>query len=333
MGVWQIGLLSLLLLTICETTTLRYVSEFTSLNNRPIIGIAAQETKKGDPHGNTYIPATYVKYLQQAGARVVPVRAGEPVDYYHDMFSKLNGVLFPGGGVSLTESLYSRTGRILYNLSTQAYDASKEIFPLWGTCLGFELLNTITAGKNLLQKTDAENLTLPLNFSLGFRHSRMLGQVPGDVLTYLKTEPVTQNEHQYGMLVDVFKHNDALKKFYHVLSTNAGRKGAEFVSTFEAFKYPVYGTQWHPEKNAFNWNPHYVINHSQHAVRVAQYFANFFVGEARKSTHRFPSAKAESVAMIDNFSPIFATDGTFGENYFFNLTKSAIQNMKTMGTM
>ena len=46
-----------------------------------------------------------------------------------------------------------------------------------------------------------------------------------------------------------------------------------------AFKYPIYGTQWHPEKNAFNWNPHYVINHSAHAVRVAQYFANFFVSE------------------------------------------------------
>ena len=46
-----------------------------------------------------------------------------------------------------------------------------------------------------------------------------------------------------------------------------------------AFKYPIYGTQWHPEKNSFNWNPHFVINHGAHAVRVAQYFANFFVNE------------------------------------------------------
>ena len=37
----------------------------------------------------------------------------------------------------------------------------------------------------------------------GYRESRMLGQVPEDVLTYLRNEPVTQNEHQYGMLVDV----------------------------------------------------------------------------------------------------------------------------------
>ena len=38
-------------------------------------GIAAQETAKGDTHGDTYIPATYIKYLELAGARVVPVRS------------------------------------------------------------------------------------------------------------------------------------------------------------------------------------------------------------------------------------------------------------------
>jgi len=43
----------------------------------------------------------------------------------------------------------------------------KEVFPLWGTCLGFELLNTITAGQNVLQDTDAENITLPLDFVPG----------------------------------------------------------------------------------------------------------------------------------------------------------------------
>ncbi|XP_076443116.1 gamma-glutamyl hydrolase-like [Babylonia areolata] len=336
MGARGICVIVFFFLTLCRSTPLQgrgpqLVSRFSVVNDRPIIGIAAQETAKGNPHGETYIPATYVKYLQQAGARVVPVRAGEPDDYYTDLFSKLNGVLFPGGGVSLTESQYARTGRILYNLTLQAFDGSGEVFPLWGTCLGFELLNTITAGKNLLQKTDAENITLPLDFAPGFRHSRMMGQIPQDVLNYLTNEPVTQNEHQYGMLVDVFDKTTALRKFYRILSTNVGRKGKKFVSTFEAFRYPIYGVQWHPEKNAFNWNPHYVINHSEHAVRVAQHFANFLVGEARKSSHRFPSVEAETAALIDNFNPVFFTDGTFYQNYYFNFTQSAVQNMKAFG--
>ena len=54
-----------------------------------------------------------------------------------------------------------------------------------------------------------------------------------------------------------------------------------FLSYFEAFKYPIYGTQWHPEKNAFNWNPNYEINHSAHAIRIQQYMANFFVDQGQ----------------------------------------------------
>ncbi|KAK7491912.1 hypothetical protein BaRGS_00016931 [Batillaria attramentaria] len=298
------------------------VRAFTAINDRPIIGIAAQETAPNTTYGDTYIPATYVKYLESAGARVVPVLAGEPESYYNDLFSKINGVLFPGGGVSLTESQYARTGRIMYNLTLQAA-ARGDLFPLWGTCLGFQLLNTITAGKNLLQATDADNLTMPLQFSPDYTNSRLFGKVPKDVYQYLAHESVTQNEHQYGMLLEVFQKHKELYNFYHVLSTNVGRKGKRFVSTFEAFKYPIYGVQWHPEKNAFNWNPHYVINHDDHAIRVAQYFANFFVDEARKSGHRFQSAQDEAMALIDNYTLHYFPDGTFYENYYFNFTRRA----------
>ena len=44
-------------------------------------------------------------------------------------------------------------------------------------------------------------------------------------------------------------------------------------------KYPVYGVQWHPEKNGFEWNADQAINHSEHAVAIMQYTANFFVQE------------------------------------------------------
>lgn len=36
-------------------------------------GVAAQETFSKRV-GDTYIPASYIKYLEQAGARVVPIR-------------------------------------------------------------------------------------------------------------------------------------------------------------------------------------------------------------------------------------------------------------------
>lgn len=42
--------------------------------------------------------AAYVKFMEASGARVVPLIMGEPDDVTMDKLSKLNGVLFPGGG-------------------------------------------------------------------------------------------------------------------------------------------------------------------------------------------------------------------------------------------
>ena len=39
------------------------------------------------------------------------------------------------------------------------------------------------------------------------------------------------------------------------MSTNTDENGIEFVSTIEHKTRPIYGTQWHPEKNNFEWNP------------------------------------------------------------------------------
>ena len=46
-----------------------------------------------------------------------------------------------------------------------------------------------------------------------------------------------------------------------------------------AKKYPIYGTQWHPEKNVFEWTTKEGINHSEHAIMITQTAVNFFVSE------------------------------------------------------
>lgn len=46
---------------------------------------------------------------------------------------------------------------------------------------------------------------------------------------------------------------------------------------------PFYATQFHPEKNSFEWATRLKgIPHSKNAIRVGQYFANFFVDEGIK---------------------------------------------------
>jgi gamma-glutamyl hydrolase len=284
------------------------------VNNRPILGILAEDTHS--PYGSTYIPVNYVKFLQQAGARVVPIRGNQSLDYYRTIVNFTNGALIPGGGVNFATSVIGRTAKIVYNLALEL-NKKGDYYPIWGTCMGFQLLCYLTEGVNLLKPTDTDNITWPLYFTPESKASRMFGSAPPEILRILATENVTQNQHQYSILTSDFE-SSTLSTFYQKLSTNKDRKGTEFISSIEAKDYPIYGVQWHPEKNNFNWNPNYTINHNANAVRVGQYMANFFVSEARKSGHKFPNVEAEAVNLIQNYKLVYFSDGSFSENYYLD---------------
>lgn len=77
-------------------------------------------------------------------------------------------VLLPGGGANIYDSLYERTAKTFFNLAVKANDAG-DVFPMWGTCLGFQVLMSLGAGgENVTTSVDAEDYSVPLNFSLGW---------------------------------------------------------------------------------------------------------------------------------------------------------------------
>lgn len=121
----------------------------------------------------------------------------------------------------------------------------------------------------------------------------------------LAVEPLTANFHFWSLSVKNFTSNPELKNFYKVLTTNTDNQGVEFISTMEAHRYPVYGIQWHPEKNPYEWDLKKNIPHSSNAVKVAWYMADFFVNEARKNWHRFPTEAEEERALIYNYASVY----------------------------
>jgi len=77
------------------------------LNNYPIIGIFTQPSTSSDPNceGNClYLAASYVKQMESAGARVVPINYYADKEELDHLFESLNGFLFPGGGASFPSS-------------------------------------------------------------------------------------------------------------------------------------------------------------------------------------------------------------------------------------
>ena len=80
-----------------------------AINYRPIVGILSQELSSSlEPwygeNYTSYIGAAYVKYIEQAGARVVPVLINQTDEYYDTIFKSTNGLLIPGGAVSIVDS-------------------------------------------------------------------------------------------------------------------------------------------------------------------------------------------------------------------------------------
>lgn len=311
-------------LIVCISGILTIRADDAVINKYPIIGVFTQpsSSREGSCGGKClYLAASYVKYLEAAGARVVPVNYYATAAQLDTMLRSVNGVLFPGGGSSFPSS-----AQYVYDKVKVMNDAG-DFFPLWGTCMGFQwLLIAQSRDQDVLDpkhgQMDSYNLSIPLELTSTAMDSRLLGEAPIEVVKVLSAANVTLNNHHYGIYPDHLASTPLLAGFFHVLSTNKDRQGVPFVSTIEAFDYPIFGTQWHPEKNAFEWQmengvPAEAINHGAEAVVAAQYTADFFVRQARRNSHKFSSAAAEDGALIYNYAPA-KTTGSFVQTYFFN---------------
>nr|4L8W_B Chain B, Gamma-glutamyl hydrolase [Danio rerio]4L8W_D Chain D, Gamma-glutamyl hydrolase [Danio rerio]4L8W_E Chain E, Gamma-glutamyl hydrolase [Danio rerio]4L8W_G Chain G, Gamma-glutamyl hydrolase [Danio rerio]4L8W_I Chain I, Gamma-glutamyl hydrolase [Danio rerio]4L8W_K Chain K, Gamma-glutamyl hydrolase [Danio rerio]4L95_C Chain C, Gamma-glutamyl hydrolase [Danio rerio]4L95_E Chain E, Gamma-glutamyl hydrolase [Danio rerio]4L95_F Chain F, Gamma-glutamyl hydrolase [Danio rerio]4L95_G Chain len=312
----MIHIFLLCLFTVANAVSIYNFGPLIKTNERPIIGVLAQDVFDPKPDRNSYIAASYVKFLESAGARVVPVMINKSEDEYSRLFKSINGVLFPGGGVSLESSGYSKAAGIFYRLALEA-NSNGDYFPVWGTCLGFELLTLLTSGELLLSHTNTSGIALPLDFTEDVKGSRLFKEFPEELMKSLATEPLTENSHQWSITTENFTANKKLKKFYRVLSTNTDGYN-KFVSTMEAYDFPIYATQWNPEKNAFEWTRPY-IPHTPSAIKTTFYMANFFVNEARKNLHSFASTEEEEKALIYNYKPEYTgIQSAFEQTYFFN---------------
>ncbi|OQV13283.1 Gamma-glutamyl hydrolase [Hypsibius exemplaris] len=290
-----------------------------AINTRPIIGIVAQELSNGilphTPDNSSYIAASYVKWVESAGARAVPILINKDNEYYTEMFASINGILFPGGSASLNNSGYANAGRILYSLASAA-NSEGTYFPIWGTCLGFEFLNVVYSNENVLSHCSGENLSLPLDFQPGYRKSRLFKNAPAQILEILNRDNMTANSHHFCVSVEDYKKFN-LTQAMRLLSTSTSPGGEVFVSSVEVVDRPFYGVQFHPEKSNFEWMINSVVSHSAEGVLVSQYFANFFVSEARKNLHRFYDLKKEQNALIYNWNPVYSKTMVFDQVYVF----------------
>lgn len=260
--------------------------------SRPVIGVLSLELsptiQKFVGQHHSYIAASYVKYIEGAGARVAPIFIGQEPEYYRQMVNNVNGLLLPGGATYFDEkSGFFAAGKELYRLAREVNEAGVH-FPVLGICLGMELLLVAAAGTDFRSKCSSYE-PRPLDFLPGSkRDSRLFGRAAPAVIRILEKQNVTVNQHQFCVTQAGMKR-ERLEQEWRVLTVNKDDPAAvEFVSSYEHSRLPIYGVQFHPEKNIYEWKASKNYPHSESATTAARYFADFLVAEARKNSHSFP---------------------------------------------
>ena len=131
---------------------------------------------------------------------------------------------------------------------------------------------------------------------------------------------VTMNNHRSGITPEHFASYSSEAGLV-ALSTNADRNGKVFLSSMEHKTAPIFGVQFHPEKNPFekgvkaDGSFKEAIDHSVEAVAAAEYLASFFIEQAKRNTHAFPSTSVLNAALTNGRSTSTVAAPAFSEIY------------------
>lgn len=307
----------------------------------PVIGIITEvlrDYKRFVDTKQLHIAASYVKWIEMAGAQVIPVLLNQDDRYYERIFQQTNGLLFPGGDNLLDPNKRTpmmEAAKKLYKMAVDANDRG-DFYPIWGTCLGLELLTVLTSNRNVLSLCSANDLSLGVEFTT---RGKMFAKSTYSNLDYLSedyskvvmdtlaTGNLTYNFH-HKCLTDSDLREARLENFYRPLAYSNDTSGLKFIAIIEAIRYPFYGVQFHPEKAPFEFivkRSQRNIPHSRRAIAVSRFFADFFVMQAQLSGHQ-SSNSSTGRDLIYSFDPMYTApkEDMYEQRYLFPYNGSAL---------
>ena len=267
--------------------------------HHPTIGILSIPMTTGyQKNTHSYLPASYVKWVEMNNARVIPIPYDTPIGALDMILNQVNGVLFIGGQVDhgmISEEYthFMETFKHIVNHAKQSNN-QKNYFPLFSICLGFEILgmmgeeveeviNSFTTLEGLTD-VDAHHYNSKLNFkNKDSQLSKIFTRDEQD--EFRKTKCVFQN-HSQAFVIDE-PYMKKWNKYWNIVATSKSKDKTplEYVSMFEYKKFPFYGIQFHPEKVLFEWILPEIGR--EHIFRkISKRLSEFFIDECKKNNNK-----------------------------------------------
>jgi len=319
---WQ-----LLLLAACA-----FVGHALRRAQAPVIAVLAMPEFKPPPWQakRSYIAASYVKWLEAHGARVVPLLYDAPRSETTQLLSQVNGVLFPGGAFPM-EPEYEAFSRFVFNQSL-----SHKI-PAWGECLGLLQFLLYTSGQDspgpVTDGWDARGpLISPVHLTTAGMKQGPMAKFPAELLEGIQNQPWAWHSHAYSTSVEAFEASPSMVAFWDVLAIDEDRRGHPFISIIAAKDFPVTATMFHPEKNSFEFMPARVTGtdipeaaRSSAAMDAMSHLGFYFLDQCRSFREHSFSQQELMTWNIHNWAPEHTApkDSVFEEIYFFPARNTA----------
>jgi anthranilate/para-aminobenzoate synthase component II len=181
-------------------------------------------------------------------------------DYIHGLF------LHPGIAGKSPSAQQSALANTFLTMAA----ASKDYFPVWGTCQGFEQMISFISGITQLDLFDSKDYYKQVHgdvLTTGVKDSRILNWAPPQ---FLHQTYIPYFNHTEGISVRRFNQTK-LKTTFRILTKAHDRAGHEYVAFIEGFTLPWYGCQFHPELHR--------------PLSDTRWMVDFLLSEAKKSSH------------------------------------------------
>lgn len=216
--------------------------------SRPLIGITTRNGRNSDRHATISLMQSYTDAIIAAGGLPMPIPSSYPQDVLLDLYSRLDGILFSGGGdVSLVhfsgephprvDGVDPDRDRTELTLLRSAAEDGK---PMLGICRGIQLLNVALGGTlythipaqlpNALDHDYPGSLRRELVHLVNVDESARLAGILGETLLHVNS-----------------LHHQGVKDIAPSLRA-AGYSPDGLVEALEMPDHPyAVGVQWHPE--------------------------------------------------------------------------------------
>lgn len=248
------------------------------------------------PRGQ-FIETTHVKYLQSAGARVVPIDWQLDDEKTQQLLSQINGVYIPGDSKSLIQKgnfQFTQAVRRILKWAQHHNEKESSHFPILG--VGYGALAMLKS-----QMVEARDFTpftprgkLQLNLAHDPKHTYLFDEYEKDELENILDKVKFFSDVELGLTMSdmILEHKSLSNIFMPVGTYDDGRKQSqnlESVASFEGVVYPWFGVTYRIDRIQFSMESRQrdKTDHSREAVLHAQKVANLFVDEARLSRNQF----------------------------------------------